>query len=94
MSNHFVYARNPNSGEVHRFVEDGKSRFVDERCGFDVLKEFDRFESEAEAVEFAGKGGGSWCLHCCWAEAEFADGGTDWEAVSFPGDAAETDVSP
>lgn len=88
MSNHFVYARNPNSGEVHRFVEDGKSRFVDERCGFDVLKEFDRFESVLEAVEFVNKVDGSWCGHCC---AGMADPKAE---ITFPGDAAETDSSP
>ena len=88
MSNYYTYLRNENSGEVHRVVMDGtpRKRWSVEGCNLDSAKELDEFESEAEAVEYVEKAGGSWCTACCWAIADPAD-------LTFPGDAAESETN-
>ena len=100
MSNYYVYLRNPNSGEVHRVVEDGKTRFVDERCNLDDTKNLDAFVDEDEATEYVEEAAGSWCGHCCAGliaekvELTATDVGSVDDILTFPGDAAETAADP
>jgi hypothetical protein len=90
MSNFYVYLRNPKSGEVHRVVEDGSSRFVDERCNLDDAGVLDRFENGEQAAREAVAHGSSWCGHCCAGLIANAAIENMVATTTFPGDAAES----